>query len=137
MNLLAFKEDLELQESGTRCCPTGDESSYFLVRRLNTPSYRKEIEDIKRRIYGFSDNINEQELLGYWLAEYGVTGWSGISKEDDSPLPYSKTEARKIFLNPAYQGSNSLNERLIRHGLDHTEYLFLDVKEDIEAAKKS
>lgn len=132
MNLLEYKEDLEKREAGSPCY-IGD--GCFYVRRVGTAKYFKEIEDLKKTIYGFTSKIDNNELLAHWLAEYGVTGWDNIFNEDESELNYSKISARKIFLNPAYH--LGLNAILINHGSDYANYLFDEVSEDIEAAKKN
>lgn len=132
MNLTDFKEDLEKREAGSPCY-IGD--GCFYIKRTQTAQYFKEIEDIKRRLYGFSEKIDHNELLAHWLVEHGVTDWSGIFDEDDAELEYSKQAARKVFLNPAY--FLGLNAILINHGNDYSNYLFDAVNEDIEAVKKN
>ena len=134
MNLCDYKESVEKQEKGSPCY-IGDGGSYFDVKRSNTAQFYSETEDIKRELYGFSsDKIDNLLILGTWLAEYGVTGWGGVSN-DDEDLRYSKVNARKIFLNPDY--FLSLNPLLLQHAGDYNNYLHDEVNEDIEQAKKN
>ena len=134
MKLSLYKEDVSKRESGSPCY-LGD--GYFNVMRINTPDYYKQIEDIKKRLYGFSPkDMDSNEIIGTWLSEHGVTGWDGIiDGDDDKELPYSKKSARKIFLNPAY--FLSLNALLIQHASDYNNYLFDAIETDINAAKKN
>jgi hypothetical protein len=36
------------------------------------------------------------------LVEAGITGWSGLLNEDDTPMPFSKAALREIITNPDY-----------------------------------
>ena len=134
MRLSAFNEDLEKQEKGSPFY-MGDDGCFY-VKRVGTNQYNKEIEKIKRELYGFAfKEIDVGLVLGTWLAEYGVTGWVNILNENDDKLDYSITNARKVFLNPSF--FNSLNSQLIAHGSDYANYLFDEVTEDIDQIKKN
>ena len=134
MNLSDYKESKVKQEKGSPCY-IGDGGSYFNVKRIHTPEYNKEIEDIKIELYGFDyKDLDNNVILANWLSQYGVTGWSGIDGEN-SDLRYNKPNARKIFLNPEY--FLSLNALLIQHASNYNNYLHDLTEKDIEQAKKS
>ena len=133
MNLSEFREDLEKQESGSPYY-IGEDGAIF-VKRVGTVQYLKEIESIKRNIYGFDlKDMDIGLVLGTWLAEYGVTEWENILDEDSKALEFSRTNARKVFLNESF--FNSLNAQLIAHGSNYANYLFDEVTEDIKQIKK-
>jgi len=136
MNINEYKEDLVKQEKGSPCYfSTNENSSYIDIRRVGTPQYKKEIEEIKKSLYAFNDQDMDTDLiLANWLVEYGVTGWSGIFDEDKE-LTYSKATSRKIFLNPEY--FRTVNQLLINHGTEYQNYLHDAANDDIEAIKKS
>lgn len=132
MNISNYEEDLMKCESGSPCHI--DDGS-FDVKRFNTPSSNIEIEDIKKREYGFAPkDINHNKVIAIWLCEYGVTGWDGVF-DDEKELPYSKQTARQIFLNPAYY--LSLNLLLLQHASDYNNYLHDAIEEDVIAIKKN
>jgi len=134
MKLSLFKEDLEKQESGSAFYM--GEDAVFYVQRVGTVNYNKQIEDIKRNIYGFAPkDLDAGLILATWLAEYGVTDWENILDEEEVKLDFSKSNARKVFLNPSF--FNSLNAQLIAHGSDYSNYLFDEVNEDIKQIKKN
>ncbi len=134
MNLSLFAEDTQKQESGSPCY-IGDEGSCFHVKRLGTEQTQKEVGDIKKALYGFAPKeIDNNLIMGHWLAEFGVTGWDEISDGDDM-LEYSKMNALNIFTNEKYY--LSLNQLLLNHATDYANYLFDETNEDVEAVKKS
>ena len=133
MKLSSYQEDPIKQDKGSPCYL--DEGS-FDVRRIHTPSYVKELEEIKKQLYGFAPKeIDNNLVLAHWLCEYGVTGWDGVLNPDESELEYSKENARKVFLNPAL--FLSLNALLIHHASDYNNYLHDQIEEDIKAVKKN
>lgn len=133
MRLSDYKEDQAKQEGGS---PFYLGDGCFYVRRFGTAKTNKQIEDIKRNEYGFAPkNIDGSLVLAIWLCEYGVTGWDGVLDEEDNELKYSKSNARKIFMNPSYFGS--LNPLLINHASDYASYLHDEIEADIEEIKKS
>ncbi len=134
MNLSDYKESKKKQEKGSPCY-IGDGGSCFDVKRIHTPEYYKQIEDIKINLYGFAPKeIDNNLVLATWLVEHGVTGWSGI-EGDNGNLRYSKSNVRKVFLNPDY--FLSLNALLIQHASDYNNYLHDEIEKDIEQAKKN
>ncbi len=134
MKLSNYKESTVKQEKGSPCY-IGDGGSYFNVKRIHTPEYNKQIEDIKTNLYGFDyKDLDNNLILAHWLVEHGVTGWDGI-ENDDSNLRYSQPNARKIFLNPEY--FLSLNALLIQHASNYNNYLHDLTQKDIEQAKKN
>jgi hypothetical protein len=133
MRLDLYKESKEKQESGSPCY-LGDGS--FNVKRLHTPEYNKQIDDIKKNEYGFAPkDVDTNLILATWLAEYGVTGWDGVLDSDDKSLKFTRKNARKVFLNPEY--FLSLNAILIQHASDYNNYLHDEILEDVEAVKKN
>ncbi len=133
MCLSLYAEDKEKQEGGSPCY-LGDAT--FLVQRVGTAEYNKQIQKITRQEYGLAPkDIDNGLILATWLCEHGVTNWEGVYNVDDTPLAYSKKHARMVFLNPAFH--LSLNALLINHGADYANYLHDALEEDIEAAKKS
>lgn len=132
MQLLDFAENPDKQEQGS---PLYLDDGFICVKRIHTVEYNKQRESIRNSIYGFSPNdIDENLITGHWLAEHGVTGWDGIL-DGDKELKFSRENARAVFLNPNYK--LSLNALLINHAANYANYLFDEVKEDIEAVKKS
>ncbi len=133
MNLNEYLEDPYKQEQGSPCY-LGDGA--FYVKRIHTPEYIKQIEEIKNAIYGFTSKDMDQNLIvAHWLAEYGVTDWDGVNNPDDSELKFSRANARKVFLNPGQ--FMSLNSLLINHASSYANYLFDAVEEDVTQVKKS
>lgn len=133
MYLPDYMEDMDKQESGSHCY-VGE--GYFLVKRFGTVEANKQIEDIKRELYGFAPkDIDSNKVFAYWLSEYGVTDWDGILDEKESELKYSKANARKVFMNPSC--FLSLNTLLINHASNYSNYLYDELCEDVEAVKKS
>ena len=133
MKLTDYKEDLSKQDKGSPCYLA---ESSFDVRRVGSSVYQKEIDTLKKQLYSFADkDFDPNELIAHWLCEYGVTGWYGVLNPDETPLEYSKANARKVFLNPAY--FLSLNHLLIQHGTDYANYLHDEMLEDIDQVKKS
>ena len=134
MKLSNYSEDLEKQESGSAYY-LGEDGCFF-VKRAGTTQYNKEIEDIKKAEYGFAPkDVDYGLIIGMWLAEHGVTGWDNILDENDNPLKFSRKNARKVFLNPAY--FNSLNLLIIQHANDYNNYLHDEIEEAIESVKKN
>lgn len=134
MKLSAYSEDLEKQEKGSPYY-LGEDGCFF-VKRAGTTQYNKEIEEIKRELYGFAPkDVNAGLIIGTWLAEKGITDWENILDENDKPLEFSRVNARKVFLNPSF--FNSLNLALIQHANDYTNYLHDEIEEAIENIKKN
>ena len=132
MNISNYTEDKSKQEKGAPCYI---EDGYFDVKRFNTPESNIEIEDIKKKEYGFAPkDMDHNKIIAIWLCEYGVTGWDGVL-DGDKPLKYSKATARKVFLNPAV--FLSLNLVLLQHASDYNNYLHDAIEEDVQAIKKS
>jgi len=132
MKLDDYAEDLDKHSGGS---PFYLGEACFYVQRAGTKEFNKQIEEIKKDLYGFAPKeIDADKITAFWLAEYGVTGWEGVENED-SVLEFSRDNARAVFLNPAYH--RSLNAYLLNHAADYSKYLFDEVSEDIEAAKKS
>jgi hypothetical protein len=132
MQLSDFAECPDKQEQGS---PLYLDDGFICVKRIHTVEYNKQRESIRNSIYGFSPNdVDENLITGHWLAECGVTGWNGVL-DGDKELEFTRENARAVFLNPNYK--LSLNALLINHAANYANYLFDEVKEDIEAAKKS
>jgi len=132
MKLESYAEDLDKHAGGS---PYYLEEACFYVQRAGTPEFNKQIEEIKNELYGFAPKvIDNNKITAFWLAEYGVTGWDGVINEDEE-LEFSRSNARSVFLNPAYY--MSLNALLLTHSSNYSNYLFDEVNGDIEAAKKN
>lgn len=43
------------------------------------------------------------EITATLMAEYLVTGWQGVTDDDDKPIPFSRDNAFKLFRDPAYR----------------------------------
>lgn len=70
------------------------------------------------------------------LAEYTVSGWSGVYSDDGEgeEIVYSMSASREIFLNKEY--FLSLNRAIEEFSWNFTGYLHLRSEEDLEALKK-
>ena len=135
MLLSDYREDSNKQEQGSPCY-LGD--GCFYVKRVGSKQYHEEVDNIKKRIYGFSPSrVDQNEIIAHWLAEYGVTDWEGImdGNESNKPVEYSKQNARIIFLDKAYW--QSLNLMLFNHGSDYNNYIEDAASEDVNQVKKS
>ena len=133
MRLSNYKEDMIKQEAGSPCY-VGE--GFFLVRRFGTDESNKQVENIKRDLYGFAPkDIDGDLVLAHWLCDYGVTGWDGVLDEDDEPLKYTAMNARLVFMNPAF--FKSINAMLTSHASNYASYLYDEVVEDVENIKKS
>lgn len=133
MQLSSYQEDTSKQESGSHCY-IGE--GYFLVRRFGTDESNKQLESIKRGLYGFAPKeIDSSLVLASWLCDYGITGWGGILDEEENELEFSVMNLRRVILNPSCY--LSLNTLLINHASNYTSYLFDEVVEDVENIKKS
>lgn len=77
------------------------------VRGLENTDYRrlrnKLIADIPRaeRLKGV-DTITLEKINGHLLAETVLVGWDGIEGEDGQPLPFSKSKALEVIIDPAF-----------------------------------
>lgn len=134
MNLSDYRESLSLHEKGA---PIAVGSATFYVRRLGTSKANKKIKELKLALWGpFSahDEQDANELFAHLLTEWLVTGWEGVSGEDNEPLAYSQASARKVFLNPEYW--LSLNTILINAANYYENFLHEQAEEDTEALKK-
>ena len=133
MRLSNYKESSRKQEAGSPCYV---EEAHFDVKRIGTPEYSKQIDEITKKEYGFAPkDVDNNLIIAVWLCEYGVTGWDGVIGEDDKELAYNKRNARKVFMNPDY--FMSLNLLLIQHAGNYNNYLYDDLLVDIENVKKS
>lgn len=132
-----YREDLEKQKTGSPCY-VGDMT--FYLKRGGTPEAKRELAEIRERLYGLQPNpkeIDEWRIWAHWLAEYGLTDWDILEETDDGeqrPLDFTKASARDIFLNEEYR--NSLVPILAHHCLNYENYLFDQANEDAETVKK-
>jgi hypothetical protein len=133
MRLSDYKEDTTKQEGGSHCY-IGE--GFFLVRRFGTAETNKQVEDIKRELYGFAPkDIDTNLVLAHWLCEHGVAGWDGILDEEENALEYSQQNARRVLMNP--ECYLSLNTLLINHANSYSNYLYDEMIEDVETVKKN
>lgn len=102
-----FQECTKAHDQGIAIHPD-DSDGFFLVRRIGTSKYNREIEEIKLTKYGYfaaDSDVDYLALMGAWLAEFGVTGWGGIiDPVTGQEIPFSLQAARQIFTNPEYIG---------------------------------
>lgn len=135
MSLDLFREDLLKQSEGSFCYVN---QMTFYVKRLGTKESQSELKDIKDKLYGpfpKPDDVNDSFILANWLAYCGVMGWSGVSdSEGGEEIPFSRQEARKIFLNEQYH--NSLNMVLVKFASDFENYLCDEASNEIDEIKK-
>ena len=136
MPLGVYRESLELQSAGA---PFETEAGTFIVRRSGTEEYWKKRREIVARLYGvYLQPKPEQEsvILANMLAEYTVSGWSGVYSDDGEgeEIVYSMSASREIFLNKEY--FLSLNRAIEEFSCNFTGYLHLRSEEDLEALKK-
>jgi hypothetical protein len=137
MQLSAYREDTDKQKNGA-AIPMG--AAVFFVRRWGTIESESFLQKIKREVFGPFVPADEDyfpAILSHWLAEYGVTGWTGVFMDDDGkamPLPYDKISARRIFLDRSYW--LSLNAELFAACQNYENYLHEIAEEDAESIKK-
>ena len=133
--LSLLREDSEKQGAGSPCYIL---EMTFYVKRIGTKEARQEIKEIREKLYGIfpkPDEVDENEIFAHWLAEYGVVNWEDvINDETDEPIPFSRSFARKLFLNEEYW--LSLNQALVAHAMNYENYLHEQVYKDIEELKK-
>jgi hypothetical protein len=137
--LSLYREDLEKQIEGSVCyTDSSDDPMWFLLARIGTSEAKSQIKEITEKLYGLfpkPSDVNEDEILANWLAEYGVKDWGNvIDEENDEPEPYSKSFARKLFLNKSYW--LSLNKMLVINANNFENYLDHEQLEDTESLKK-
>lgn len=134
MKLSNYKESTTLQNQGA---PVAIGDATFYVKRIGTPDCNKFIKKLKAELFGpfhkYQDG-DDNLLMAHLLTEYLVTNWDGVLTEQGELLPYSQTEARKVFLNKEYW--LSLNLILINAANTFENYLYEQSDEDIEALKK-
>lgn len=133
MDLNDFREDLAKHDRGA---PIYIRDACFYVRRWGSASAQKALRDLRLGLFGplhQSQPGDDDRLMAEWLAEYGVAGWEGVSIADGG-LPYSKSAARKVFLNPEY--FQSLNAQLYNEAAKFENYLHEQAEEDLAALKK-
>jgi len=135
--LSLYKEDANKWSEGSPCYVI---DMTFLVMRIGTAEFARQIEDIKERLYGLfpkPSDIDENEVMANWLAHHGCVGWENViddSKEKDEKLEYSIANSIQLFLNKEYW--LSLNQVLISHATKFENYLHDAVYEEVEAIKK-
>lgn len=133
--LSLLREDHDKQGTGSPCYIL---DMTFYVKRIGTKEARQEIKEIREKLYGIfpkPDEVDENEIFAHWLAEYGVVNWEDvINDETDEPIPFSRSFARKLFLNEEYW--LSLNQALVAHAMNYENFLHEQVYKDIEELKK-
>jgi hypothetical protein len=110
--LALYNERIEAQDSGAPIVLQYDEDdipkAYIKVKRIGTPAYNEEIEELRLIKYSHFDprtTKQETEILIEWLVSSGVTGWFGINDaETNEPLPFSRENCRRIFMSKSYLG---------------------------------
>lgn len=134
MSLADYREDMSRWAEGS---PIHLNEMCFYVRRWGTPESQEKLRDIRKSLFGpfhKQQDSDEDEVLAEWLAEYGVTGWENVVKEDGKELKHSKKSARGVFCNPEFY--YSLNRILFNGALNFENYLHQEASEDEEEIKK-
>lgn len=132
-----YREDKDKQENGSPCY-IGDMT--FYLRRHGTPDSKRQMMEVKERLYGLSPSpkeMDEWEIWAHWLAEYGVVDWELLEEDkkgNEKPLEFSRGAARDIFLNREYR--YSLVPVLANFCMNYENFLFDQAQEDAEAVKK-
>lgn len=134
MDLSQFRECEKKQTGGT---PIYVGDGIFYGRRLGSKKANKVVRNIKIELYGVLHESTQEDadvIYAHLLAEYGIAGWENIQDENGNELPYSESNARKVFLNPEYH--LSLNRILVEKLLEFDNFLWETAEEDLEALKK-
>ena len=133
--LSLYREDREKQGKGSPCYLY---DMTFYVARLGTKESQKQIDDIKKELYGLfpkDKDINQYEIWANWLAEHGVLGWENvIEDEGGEELEFNRANCRRIFLNQEYW--LSLVVALVNHASNYEHYLHDQAYEVAEELKK-
>jgi len=127
VNLANLREDTEKQTKGT---PIHIGDATWFGKRYGTPECNAKIKEITLALYGPFHKWSEESsnvVHAHLLAEYLIVGWEGVVFEDGEPVPYSKSNARRIFLDPEFH--LSLNLMLI-NDLDKFENFLYDAAEE-------
>lgn len=131
-----YREDEDKQQNGS---PWYSGDTTILCRRSGTPEAKRVMKELRDQLFGPLHKWTAQDdsvLLAHFLVEYGVCGWENVREtEKGEPIPYSKNNARMIFLNPEYY--LSMNVELFAFMSNFENYLFDAAEEDIEALKKN
>lgn len=136
-SIKCFEEDLEKSLNGAPIYPFPDNADLFFdVKRIGTFQQQNEMEDIRKRVYGFNPprHIDNNLLWAHWLGEYGCTGWGYLEDDKGNALEFSRATCRGIFLDESHR--NFLVPTLISGANDAYAYLTDEAIEAIEEAKK-
>lgn len=134
MDLNDFREDPEKQNGGA---PIYIGDATFFGKRCGTPESTKAFRDLRMELFGplhkYQDG-DEQLLIAHWLYEFGITKWEGVFL-GEKELEFSKSNARKVFLNPEYR--LSLNIEIYDKLNRFENFLYDQIEGDTETLKKS
>lgn len=134
MSLADFREDPNRWAEGS---PIHVNEMTFYTKRFGTPESQQAIRDIRKRLFGpfhKQQDIDDDVVLGEWLAEYAVTGWENVIEESGKELKFSRKNARGVFCNPEF--FYSLNKIIVSQALSFDNYLYQEAEEDKEELKK-
>ena len=135
LNLSVFAEDKNLKKDGVPIYPLSFSDAFFIVPRIGGFEYQKQIQEIKRNIYGiYAENseIDFNKIAAAWLGEY-VQGWEGVESNGEE-LEFNRSNCRAIFNNESYR--ESLVTILIDKASKYENYLTQEGREAIEELKK-
>lgn len=134
-------KDLEYFAETKDCatyCVGGESDLKIHIARFGNHESRKQLEDIKRKLYGFSyrdEDIDSDLVLAHWLAEYGVKGWDNAKDEKtNETVAFTRQAARQVFLRKEI--FLSLNRALIAFASSYESYVQTGLYEDLEQLKK-
>lgn len=136
-SISCFKECSEKLKNGAPIYPMPDNSDlFFNVLRIGTFEQQKQMEEVKKAVYGFNPprHVDNNLLWAHWLGNYGVTGWGYLEDENGKQLKFSRETCRKIFLDESHR--NFLVPTLINGASDAYAYLSDEAIEAIEELKK-
>lgn len=136
-SLKCFEEDIDKVKNGAPIYPFPDNADlYFDVRRIGSHEQQKEMEDIRKAVYGLNPPrvVDNNKLWAHWLGEYGVTGWGYLEDEKGNELKFTRATCRSIFLDESHR--NFLVPTLVSGANDGFAYLTEEAIEAIEELKK-
>lgn len=127
-----YFERIDAQNNGAPIAITDigveDGGAYIKVRRMFTPEYERQIQELKSIKYSaFTSerDMDMQDILTDWLCEHGVTGWHGIKEPGaDEDLKFTMENCKRILKSPAYI---SLVNKLVTEASNREAYLAMTI----------
>lgn len=113
-----------------------DGGAYFIVRRIGTRQFKKEISEIRKEKedwFNAKSAFDEQDVLIEWLWRHGITGWSECIRINGEFQPYSRGLCKQIVTDESYIG---YVHAIISGAQNQVNYLELQLAEIADAIKK-